>query len=153
MPDSDWPPTQRRIGRGIGMFAFLMGFITGTGVVIYQPGSVTAQIGYWGMNGIGGTLALASLAALYGLVKKNWHIEWVATWFAGGAIGVYSVIAWGLVINNADLGRVSGAALATLCASLLGRKGVEFWVHSLKQNRVKRRERERERERRSSQGA
>lgn len=130
MPDLDWPPLQRLLGRAVRTLAYAMSAAAGAWVISHPPYAVSAQSGSAGPVLLGMVTVMAGVAAMLAVLAHRWHVEWVAVWFLGGTFGSYAVLEWGLVISG-QIARGATAAAVSVIALLLVARAVELWVFSL----------------------
>lgn len=128
MPDSNWPPGQRRAARVLRTAQYVGGLWAGAavlGATTDYPPVLISTLGVMAL--IGGTVGVVGAAI------HNWMIEWPAAWVVGGAFLAYAI-----------LHPASSGVAAILIAGATGYfiRAVELWAFS-KRARTGRQERAR----------
>lgn len=137
MPDSSWPPAQRRAARTARAVGYAAATGIGTVVAFWPPPAMLDALGSVLTRGMGAIGILAGLAALLAVAWHNWHLEWVAVWFSAAAFGGYTTTAWLLLGAHPSALLVIAAFGLTLGTSALAGRGLDLWVFSLQLGRAK----------------
>ena len=131
VPDSNWPPGQRRAARIVRTAQYSGGLWAGTAVLGHLPASTpyrTVLIATLAVMAlIGGTVGVIGAAI------HNWMIEWPAAWALAGAFLAYAILHPASSVIAAILLAGAGGYLA---------RALELWVVSLR-SRAARQERAR----------
>ena len=130
MPDSDWPPAQRRLARGLRAVVYACAAAAGLAVALVPPASLTDELGQLWSHGLGTLALVAGATAFVASLTFAWQIEWIAVGQAAIAFGTYTVLQWLLVAHTGDAGYASAALLLAAMTAALTSRTVDLWVFS-----------------------
>lgn len=123
MPDRNWPPLHRHLGRVVGVAAY--GCVAGTGAaVLLSPpewASVAAMVTVLGLAGLALVSGATSAAAV---ALHNWHAEFVAVWFLAAATGGFAAVVW--AANSSTAGSLLLTSIPLFCVL----RGIQLWAFS-----------------------
>lgn len=131
MPDSDWPPLQRRLARTARGVMYGCAATAGAAVMMWPPATLTRQLGPVWVYALGAIALVAGATALAAVAAHRWHLEWVAVWQIAGAYIVYTGLEWALVTTAWPHRGIGTAMILTALVACLVGRALDLWVFSL----------------------
>lgn len=132
MPDSDWPPAQRRLARILRAIVYACAAGAGLAVALNPPPTLTEELGAVWAHGLGVLALVSGVTALAASVAYRWQVEWIAVCQAAGAYATYTFLQTLLVARTGDPGYAAAALLLAAMTGALTGRAVDLWVFSLR---------------------
>ncbi|QDH93284.1 hypothetical protein QC999_gp66 [Microbacterium phage Cressida] len=115
--------------------ALVFGWVSATGAGIsaaFNPTSVTLlEMGPVIAAIMGLTLSVSAVAAIVGILGRQYRIEWVAAWLAAAGFVPYSITIWSLTITL-NLSWLTAAFISTVCLAFFVSRAMLCAAHAAK---------------------